>query len=85
MTDGEYRVHFSMWAMMAAPLIAGNDLTRMSSATRDILLNGEVIAIDQDARGTPALIVHDENNRQVWSRPLSDSSARAVARCGCGR
>ena len=79
MTDVEYRTHFSMWAMMAAPLIAGNDLTRMSSATRDILLNHEVIAIDQDARGTPALIVHDDGNRQVWSRPLEDSSARAVA------
>jgi alpha-galactosidase len=79
MTDLEYRTHFSMWAMMAAPLIAGNDLTRMSTATRDILLNQEVIAIDQDARGTPALIVHDENNRQVWSRPLDDPSARAVA------
>lgn len=79
MSDVEYRTHFSMWAMMAAPLIAGNDLVRMSGATRDILLNGEVIAIDQDARGTPALIVHDDNNRQVWSRPLSDASARAVA------
>jgi len=79
MTNVEYRTHLSMWAMMAAPLIAGNDLTRMSSATRDILLNSEVIAIDQDARGTPALIVQDDGNRQVWSRPLSDSSARAVA------
>jgi alpha-galactosidase len=79
MTNTEYRTHFSLWAMMAAPLIAGNDLTRMSSATRDILLNSEVIAIDQDARGTAALIVHDDNNRQVWSRPLSDPSARAVA------
>ena len=69
----------SMWAMMAAPLIAGNDLTRMSNATPDILLNSEVIAIDQDARGTPALIVHDDNGRQAWSRPLSDSNARAVA------
>jgi alpha-galactosidase len=79
MTDVEYRTHFSLWAMMAAPLIAGNDLTRMSDATRNILLNSEVIAIDQDARGTPALIVQDDTNRQVWSRPLSDSSARAVA------
>jgi alpha-galactosidase len=79
MTNVEYRTHFSMWAMMAAPLIAGNDLTRMSSATRDILMNSEVIAIDQDARGTAALIVHDDGNRQVWSRPLEDSNARAVA------
>jgi alpha-galactosidase len=68
-----------MWAMMAAPLIAGNDLTRMPSGTRDILLNSEVIAIDQDSRGTPALIVHDDGGRQVWSRPLNDPAARAVA------
>jgi alpha-galactosidase len=79
MNDAEYRTHFSLWAMMAAPLIAGNDLPHMSDATRDILLNSEVIAIDQDARGTPALIVHDDDGRQVWSRPLSDPSARAVA------
>jgi alpha-galactosidase len=79
MTDAEYRTHFSLWAMMAAPLIAGNDLTRMAAATREILLNPEVIAIDQDRRGTPALIVHDDGGRQVWSRPLEDPNARAVA------
>lgn len=79
MTDAEYRTHFSLWAMMAAPLIAGNDLGRMSDATRAILLNREVIAIDQDPRGTPALIVRDDGGPQVWSRPLEDPQARAVA------
>ncbi|HJZ46357.1 MAG TPA: glycoside hydrolase family 27 protein, partial [Roseiflexaceae bacterium] len=79
MTDAEYRSHFSLWAMMAAPLFAGNDLTRMSDATRDILLNPEVIAVDQDRRGTPALIVYDDGGRQVWSRPLENPNARAVA------
>jgi alpha-galactosidase len=79
MTDAEYRTHFSLWAMMAAPLIAGNDLAHMSSDTRAILLNREVIAIDQDSRGTPALIVRDDGGPQVWSRPLADPNARAVA------
>jgi alpha-galactosidase len=79
MTDAEYRTHFSLWAMMAAPLIAGNDLSRMSDATRAILLNREVIAIDQDPRGTAALIVRDDGGPQVWSRLLEDPQARAVA------
>jgi alpha-galactosidase len=79
MTDAEYRTHFSLWAMMAAPLIAGNDLTRMSDATRAILLNQEVIAIDQDLLGRAALIVRDDGGPQVWSRPLADPNARAVA------
>lgn len=79
MTDAEYRTHFSLWAMMAAPLIAGNNLARMSDTTRAILLNHEVIAIDQDPRGTPALIVRDDGGPQVWSRPLADPSTRAVA------
>ncbi len=79
MTDAEYRTHFSIWSMMAAPLIAGNNLTRMPEATRAILLNHEVIAVDQDPRGTPALIVRDDGGPQVWSRPLADPNARAVA------
>lgn len=79
MTDAEYRTHFSMWAMMAAPLIAGNDVRHMSGATRAILLNAEVIAVDQDTRGVPALIYRDDGGPQVWARPLADPQARAVA------
>ena len=79
MTDAEYRTHFSLWSMMAAPLIAGNNLARMSEATRAILLNREVIAVDQDPRGTPALIVRDDGGPQVWSRPLADPNDHAVA------
>lgn len=79
MNDAEYRSHFSLWAMMAAPLIAGNNLAKMTEATRAILLNQEVIAIDQDARGAAALIVRDDGGPQVWSRPLADPNARAVA------
>jgi len=50
MTDDEYRAHFSLWAIIAAPLMAGNDVRTMPAATRDMLTNKEVIAVDQDQR-----------------------------------
>jgi len=51
MTDDEYRAHFSLWAIIAAPLMAGNDVRTMPAATRDMLTNKEVIAVDQDSNG----------------------------------
>jgi len=51
MTDVEYRSHFSLWALLAAPLIAGNDLRNMRPEIHDILTNKEVIAVNQDALG----------------------------------
>ncbi len=51
MTDTEYRTHFSLWAEMAAPLLAGTDLRHMTAATRKILTNRDVIAVDQDRLG----------------------------------
>ncbi|MCW3846193.1 glycoside hydrolase family 27 protein [Sphingomonas sp. LB-2] len=77
MSDAEYRSHFSLWAMMAAPLMAGNDVAGMSEATREILLNKEVIAVDQDALGIQGRRVRDEGDLEVWSRPLADGG-RAV-------
>ena len=78
MTDDEYRAHFSLWAIMAAPLMAGNDVRTMSPATRDILANKEVIAVDQDSLGAQGMIVEVSGpERQVWAKPLADS-ARAV-------
>jgi alpha-galactosidase len=70
MTDTEYRSHFSLWAMMAAPLIAGNDLAHMSEATKAILMNREAIAIDQDALGRQGRRVRTVGQTEVWSRPL---------------
>jgi alpha-galactosidase len=77
MTDTEYRAHFSLWAMMAAPLIAGNDVAKMDAATRAILLNADVIAVDQDALGMQGRRVRDDGDQEVWARPLADGS-RAV-------
>jgi len=77
MTDTEYRSHFSLWAMMASPLIAGNDITNMSAATREILLNKEVIGVNQDRLGQQGRRVRDDGDLEVWSKPLGDGS-RAV-------
>jgi alpha-galactosidase len=79
MTDDEYRAHMSLWAIMAAPLIAGNDVRTMSPATKAILLNPEVIAVDQDSLGKQGILVWEPvPELQVWAKPLRDGS-RAVA------
>ncbi len=84
MTRTEYRAHFSLWAMMAAPLIAGNDVrvmmdsSRAAADIRDILLNKDVIAVDQDSLGIQGKIVQaSPSELQVWVKPLKDGS-RAV-------
>jgi alpha-galactosidase len=64
---------------MAAPLIAGNDLRTMSQATKDILMNSEVIAIDQDPAGKQGSSVKAEAGLEVWSKPLKQKGAVAVA------
>ena len=72
MTYEEQKTHFSLWALMAAPLMAGNDLTHMSDETKSILLNREVIAVDQDALGRAGDRVWQEGPLEVWAKPLSD-------------
>jgi alpha-galactosidase len=79
MSTVEYRSHFSLWAMMAAPLMAGNDLRHMSDEIRDILTNREVIAVDQDSLGVQGVVALDRGSGvQVWTKPLADGST-AVA------
>ena len=72
MTDTEYRTHMSLWSLLAAPLLAGNDLRNVPPNISEILLNKEVIAIDQDARGKQATRTSKEGDLEVWARPLSD-------------
>lgn len=84
MTDNEYRAHFSLWAVLAAPLIAGNDVANMSAATKEILLNKEVIAIDQDALGIQASRVAKSGDAEVWARPLK-GGGRAVVLLNRGK
>jgi alpha-galactosidase len=79
MTSDEYRAHFSLWAIQAAPLLAGNDLRSMDDTTRAILTNTEVIAVDQDSLGAQGTLVFQEHTGlQTWVKPLRDGS-RAVA------
>jgi alpha-galactosidase len=77
MTNTEYRTHFSLWAIMAAPLMAGNDIRSMSSEIREILTNKELIAVDQDTRGLQGRRVWKSGELEVWSKQLEDGS-RAV-------
>jgi alpha-galactosidase len=80
LNDTEGRTHFSMWAILAAPLIAGNDLRSMSAATKATLTNSEVIAVDQDSLGMQGrLVASPGTNLQVWSKTLSGTNSRAVA------
>ncbi|MEV7976591.1 NPCBM/NEW2 domain-containing protein [Streptomyces sp. NPDC086519] len=78
MTDTEYRSHFSMWSVMAAPLLIGTDLRKASAATFGILDNREVIAVDQDPLGKQGTVVSSEGGRWVVAKEMSDGS-RAVA------
>ncbi|MGW6793470.1 NPCBM/NEW2 domain-containing protein [Streptomyces chartreusis] len=78
MTDTEYRSHFSMWAVMAAPLLIGSDLRSASEETFEILGNREVIAVDQDPLGKQGAVVSSAGGRWVVAKEMRDGS-RAVA------
>jgi alpha-galactosidase len=71
MTETEYKTHMSLWAMLAAPLLAGNDLRSMSPEILAILTNREVIAIDQDKEGKQGKQVWKSGDQEIWSRPLA--------------
>lgn len=71
MSEGENRAHFSMWCMLAAPLIAGNDVRKMSESTIEILTNQEAIAVDQDPLGIQGFRYSTNNGVEIWFKPLS--------------
>jgi alpha-galactosidase len=72
MSDTEYRSHFTLWAMMAAPLLIGSDIRKASSATLTILRNADVIALDQDAKGVQGNEISSSNGLHVIRKPLAD-------------
>lgn len=78
MTTTEYRAHFSMWAIMAAPLIAGNDVRSMAPTIKSILMNKEIIAVNQDSLGVQGTRVRVNGNQEIWRKNLKDGT-RAVA------
>lgn len=84
MTVDEWRTNFSLWAMLAAPLIAGNDLAHMPPEVKDILLNREVIAVDQDTLGREGDRAYETGPLEVWSRPLAGGDLAVALFNGIG-
>jgi alpha-galactosidase len=74
MNTEEYRTHMSLWSLLAAPLIAGNDLRSMSDDTKSILMNADVIAIDQDTAVKPVQMLAEQGKVEILERPLQDGS-----------
>ena len=74
MSDAEYRAHFSFWALLAAPLMAGNDVRSMPPEIKDILTNSEVIAVNQDQLGRQGRRVRKDGDSEVWAKTLADGS-----------
>ena len=72
LTPAQNRSHFSLWAVLAAPLIAGNDLRKMSDETRSVLTNKDVIAINQDILGVQGFRYSNKDSIQTWFKPLSN-------------
>jgi alpha-galactosidase len=70
MTDDEYKTHMSLWAILAAPLLAGNDLSTMTPQTLSILTNRDVIAVDQDPLGKEGSRAFAVGMTEIWTRPL---------------
>jgi alpha-galactosidase len=79
-SDEENKTHFGMWAMLAAPLLTGNDIINQSVKTLRIMTNSDIIAVNQDPLNIQATVVReDAPGLQVWSKPLVNSGTRAVA------
>lgn len=78
MTFDEYKTHMTLWSILAAPLLAGNDLSKMTPETKELLMNREVIAVDQDQLGKQGDRVWTQGPAEIWAKPLS-GGAKAVA------
>ncbi|GLZ38794.1 glycoside hydrolase family 27 protein [Actinokineospora sp. NBRC 105648] len=78
LTLAEDRAQFSLWALLNAPLLAGNDLTTMPESVRAVLTNPEVIAVDQDWAGTQGYRVFDDGDHEIWRKPLSGGDSAVV-------
>jgi alpha-galactosidase len=78
MNDDEHRTHMSLWSILAAPLLAGNDLREMTQSIKDILMNREVIAVDQDKAGHQGHRIAKTDTQEIWVRDLA-GNAKAVA------
>jgi alpha-galactosidase len=82
LTDDEYRTQMTQWCMVASPLITSIDPRRLSPLEKEILLNRELIAVNQDRKGLAGRCVHRRGKTQVWTRPLGDGHAVALYNLG---
>jgi len=78
MTDNEYHSHMSLWAVMAAPLLAGTDLRAASTATLTILKNTDVIALDQDVLGAQGRLIASAAGANVLAKPLANGDVAVL-------
>jgi alpha-galactosidase len=78
MSATEYKSHFSFWCLLAAPLIAGNDVRNMSPEIKDILTNREALAVDQDPLGAEGRRVWKNGDSEVWSKQMKDGSRTVI-------
>ena len=76
--DIENKTHFALWCILAAPLMAGNDLRNMSETVRTILTSEEVININQDPRGIQGYKVSDDGDHEIYNKPLSDGTTAVL-------
>jgi alpha-galactosidase len=74
MNRDEYQTHMALWVLLAAPLLAGNDLRSMTPRTSEMLTNAEVIAVDQDSTGIQGHRIWQEGPLEIWVKPLADQS-----------
>ena len=78
LTLEENRAHFSLWCILAAPLMLGNDIRNLSPEIHQILTNQEVIAVNQDSLGLQGKIIRDDGDYEVWCKQLNDGSRAVV-------
>ena len=71
MTQDEYTTHMTLWVLLASPLLAGNDLSKMTDADKALLMNKEAIAVDQDSLGKQGERLYESGDLDVWTKPLS--------------
>jgi alpha-galactosidase len=72
LSEKENRAHFTMWSLIAAPLIAGNDILKMSPSTASILTAKDVIALNQDSLGVQAMKYASKDSLETWIKPLAN-------------
>ncbi len=76
--DIQNKAHFSLWCILAAPLMAGNDLRAMSDAVKNVLTAPEVIKVNQDPRGIQGYKVHDDGDHEIYNKPLQDGTTAVL-------